>query len=312
MIDVNKYIKISDEVKHALDNNLPIVALESTIISHGMPYPENYNTTIRLEKIVRDNGSIPAVIAIIDGVIHVGITNKELEFLSLPENRKDIVKVSRRDLPAVLGKKLSGATTVASTMLICNLVGIEVFATGGIGGVHRNAEVTMDISADLEELASTNVTVVCAGVKSILDIGLTLEYLETKGVPIYGFKTNEFPAFYLRESGYKTDYCINSPYEYAQIMKAKKALGLKGGQVVANPVFYEYEIDKNLISDSIAKALIEAEQNNIKGKEITPFLLSRIAQITQGKSLTTNIELVCNNAKVASLLASAMKEDSNK
>lgn len=308
MNEIKWYIKLSKEVENAIRNNLPIVALESTIISHGMPYPNNYQTAIELENIVRKNNCVPATIAIIDGVIHVGLNQEQIMFLSLPENKSKITKVSRRDLPAVLGKKLSGATTVASTMLIANLVGIEVFATGGIGGVHRNAEVTMDISADLEELANTNVTVVCAGVKSILDIGLTLEYLETKGVPIYGYQTQNFPAFYLRDSGFKVDYCINNPKEFADIINAKKTLGLKGGQIVANPIPVEHEIDPNLINNAIESALIEANQNNIKGKEVTPFILSKVASLTENKSLKTNIELVYHNAYVASLLAFELKK----
>lgn len=309
MNDLKKYIKLSNEVKNALKNKLPIVALESTIISHGMPFPDNYNTAIRLENIVRENNAIPATIAILNGVIHVGLENNELEFLSKPENKNSIIKVSRKDLQAVLGLKLNGATTVAATMLIANLVGIKVFATGGIGGVHRNAEVTMDISADLLELSNTNVTVVCSGVKSILDIGLTLEYLETHGVPIYGYQTDKFPAFYLRDSGFKVDYVLNNPSDYKKIMDVKNALKLKGGQIVANPVPFEFEIDSNLINNAINLALEQARIENIVGKEVTPFLLSKIKDITLGNSLTTNVELVCHNAYVASLLATELNKN---
>lgn len=309
MSKISQYIKFSNEVKNALQNNLPIVALESTIISHGMPYPNNYQTAIRLEKIVRENKAVPATIAIINGYIHIGLEEHEIEYLSKPENKSEIKKVSRKDLPAILGLKFSGATTVAATMMIANLVGIRVFATGGIGGVHRDAQITMDISADLLELSNTNVTVVCSGVKSILDIGLTLEYLETHGVPIYGYQTEKFPAFYLRDSGFKVDYVIENALEFKKIIEAKTALKLKGGQIVANPVPVEFEINPEKINNAINIALNDAKMANITGKQVTPFLLSKISNITSGDSLLTNIELVCNNAYVASLLAVELKKN---
>lgn len=295
-----KYLDIKDEVKEALENNRPIVALESTIISHGMPYPKNVETALKVEEIVRKNGCIPATIAIINGKMKVGLTKDEIDYLG---KEKNILKASRRDIPFIVSKKLDGATTVASTMIIANLANIKVFATGGIGGVHREAQKTFDISADLKELAKTNVAVVCAGAKSILDIGLTLEYLETHGVPIVGYKTNEFPAFYTRKSGYNVDYKVENINELALAIKCKWDLGLNGGIVVANPIPEEYEMDFNLITNAIEKALNEAKEKNITGKEVTPFLLDKVKQITDGKSLESNIELVYNNAYVASKLA---------
>ncbi|MGO1527368.1 MAG: pseudouridine-5'-phosphate glycosidase [Senegalia sp. (in: firmicutes)] len=297
---LNKYIEIKEEVRKALEENKPVVSLESTIISHGMPYPQNVETARKVEEIVRENGSIPATIAILDGKIKVGLTDEELEYLG---KAKNVVKASRRDLPFILAKKLNGATTVASTMIISDLVGIRVFATGGVGGVHRGAQQTFDISADLMELAHTNVAVVCAGVKSILDIGLTLEYLETQGVPVIGFATDEFPAFYTRKSGFNVDYRVDNTKELAKAIKTKWDLNLDGGLVISNPIPKEYEMDSEKINTAIENAVKEAEEKGIKGKETTPFLLSKIKDITQGKSLESNIELVYNNALVASKLA---------
>lgn len=306
---LDKYLEIHSEVKKALDNGDPVVALESTIISHGMPYPKNVEMAKTVGKIIRENGAVPATIAIINGVLKVGITEDEIEFLA---TSKDVVKVSRRDLPFVISKKLTGATTVATTMILANFAGIKVFATGGIGGVHRGAETSFDISADLQELANTNVAVVCAGAKSILDIGLTLEYLETNGVPVVGFKTDEMPAFYTRKSGFSVDYKVDSSMEVAEALKAKWDLNLKGGMVIANPIPQQYEMDYNIINNAINNALKEAKENNITGKKVTPFLLDRIKNITDGKSLDSNIELVYNNAKVAANIAKDLSNISKK
>lgn len=297
---LNNYLQIKPEIKEALGEGKPVVALESTIISHGMPYPENIKTARNVEKIVRENGAVPATIAILDGMLTVGLNEDELELLG---NSKDVVKTSRRDLPFIVAKKLNGATTVAATMIISEMAGIKVFATGGIGGVHRHAQETFDISADLQELANTNVAVVCAGAKSILDIGLTLEYLETQGVPVIGFGTDEIPAFYTRKSGYKVDYRIDSEIELAKVMKAKWDMGLKGGLVIGNPIPKEYEMNYEEINQAIDLALIEAEKKGIKGKETTPFLLSKVKEKTKGKSLESNIQLVYNNARLAAKLA---------
>ncbi|WIV11213.1 pseudouridine-5'-phosphate glycosidase [Proteiniborus sp. MB09-C3] len=297
---LSEYLSIKPEIEEALNNGLPVVALESTIISHGMPYPENIKTAREVERIVRENGAVPATIAILKGKLTVGLDEKELEILG---NSKDVVKASRRDLPFIIAKEMNGATTVAATMIIAAMAGIKVFATGGIGGVHRQAQETFDISADLQELANTDVAVVCAGAKSILDIGLTLEYLETQGVPVIGFGTDEFPAFYTRKSGFKTDYRVDSETELARALKAKWDIGLKGGLVIGNPIPYEYEMDYNNINNAINEALVEAENNGIKGKEATPFLLSKVKDITKGKSLESNIQLVYNNARLAAKLA---------
>ena len=299
---MEKYLEIHPEIKKALADKKPVVALESTIISHGMPYPQNIETAKKVEAIIRENGAFPATIGILRGKMKVGLTEEELEYMGKGE---DILKVSRRDLPFVLARGLNGATTVASTMIIAALAGISVFVTGGIGGVHRDAQETFDISADLTELAHTDVAVVCAGAKSILDIGLTLEYLETHGVPVVGFQTNDFPAFFTRESGYSVDYRVDTPEELADAMKAKWDLNLHGGFVVGNPIPLEYEMDRQLIDQAIANALREANEQGIKGKQITPFLLSKIKGITAGKSLLSNIELVYNNAKVGAQIASA-------
>ncbi len=300
---INKYVDISEEIQKALDENKPIVALESTIISHGMSYPENIISAKKSEEIIREEGAIPATIAIIKGRIKVGVTEEELNYLG--EN-KNIRKASRRDMALILAKETDGATTVATTMLISNLVGIKIFVTGGIGGVHRNAQTTFDISADLMELANTNVGVVCAGVKSILDIGLTLEYLETQGVPVIGYQTTDFPAFYTRKSGFKVDYKVDSYEEIAKALRIKWDLNLKGGMVIANPIPEKYEMDHDLITTAINDAIREAEKNGIRGKEITPFILAKVHSITEGKSLYSNKELVYNNAKVGANIAKAL------
>ncbi|GAA0092517.1 pseudouridine-5'-phosphate glycosidase [Paraclostridium bifermentans] len=302
---LEKYLNVHPEVKKALAEGLPVVALESTIISHGMPYPKNIEMAKTVSKIIRENGAIPATIAIIDGVLKVGLTTEEIEFLG---TSKDVVKASRRDLPFIISKKLNGATTVATTMILANLAGVKVFATGGIGGVHRGAQETFDISADLQELANTNVAVICAGAKSILDIGLTLEYLETNGVPVVGFETEEFPAFYTRKSGFGVDYKVESSLEVASALKAKWDLNLKGGMVIGNPIPKEFEMDYDTINNAIESALEEAEEKNITGKKVTPFLLDRVKTITEGKSLDANIELVYNNAKVAAQIAKDLSE----
>ncbi|QYE97949.1 pseudouridine-5'-phosphate glycosidase [Paraclostridium sordellii] len=297
---LEKYLHIHPEVKKALSEGQPVVALESTIISHGMPYPKNVEMAKNVSKIIRDNGAIPSTIAIIDGILKVGLTSEEIEFLGTSNN---VLKASRRDLPFIISKKLNGATTVATTMILANLAGVKVFATGGIGGVHRGAQETFDISADLQELSNTNVAVVCAGAKSILDIGLTLEYLETNGVPVVGFGTEEFPAFYTRKSGFGVDYKVDSSVEVASALKAKWDLDLKGGMVIGNPIPENFEMDYDTINNAIETALKEADENNITGKKVTPFLLDKVKTITAGKSLEANIELVYNNAKVAAQIA---------
>ena len=295
-----QFIDMNDEVKQAKINGSPIVALESTIISHGMPYPENVQTALALEDIIRQNGATPATIAIINGRIKVGLSIDEIEFLG---KEKGIVKVSRRDMPFVIAKKLNGAATVASTMIAASLAGIKIFATGGIGGVHRGAQETFDISADLVELSKTNVGVICAGAKSILDIGLTLEVLETLGVPTVGYKTDEFPAFYTRRSGHKVDYRCDSPDEIAEALFTKWSLNINGGAVIANPVPIDDEMDNDKINSAIKDAISVCNAKGIKGKEVTPFLLSKIKDITGGDSLKTNIALVKNNAALAAKIA---------
>jgi len=300
---MNNIVKLSKEVKEALRENKPVVALESTIISHGMPYPQNVETALNVEKIIRENGAIPATIGIINGQLIAGLTEEEIDYMG---KTKGILKVSRRDIPYVCAMKKDGATTVASTMIIAEMAGIKIFATGGIGGVHRGAETTMDISADLEELAQTNVAVVCAGAKSILDLGLTLEYLETKGVLVLGYQTNKLPAFYTRSSEFDVDYRIDSPKEIADIINTKWDLNLKGGILIANPIPKEYSMDEELINKSIEQAVNEANQKGIKGKALTPFLLSKIKDVTEGKSLESNIQLVYNNALLAAKIAVEM------
>lgn len=299
---MNTFIDLLPEVEEALHKGDPVVALESTIISHGMPYPQNVETALAIEKIIRDQGAVPATIGIKEGRIKIGLTDSDLEFFA---TSKEITKVSRRDLPYIISSKKNGATTVAATMICANLAGISVFVTGGIGGVHREGEVTMDISADLTELARTNVAVICAGAKSILDIGRTLEYLETQGVPVVGYQTNDFPAFYARTSGYKVDFRIDTPEEVAALLHVKWNLGLNGGVVIANPVPHEYALDQSEIEQHIEQALLEAKKEGIKGKQVTPFLLSRMKEITAGKSLETNIALVKHNALVGANIAIA-------
>ncbi len=297
----NPYLDISPEVAAALAEGKPVVALESTIISHGMPYPQNVQTALAVEAIVRDNGAVPATIAIIGGRLKAGLTPEEIEYFG--KKGTAIHKASRRDLAVLCAKGEDGATTVATTMIIANMAGIKIFATGGIGGVHRGAETTMDISADLEELAQTPVMVVCAGAKSILDLGLTLEYLETKGVPVIGYGTEELPAFYTRKSGFPVDYRLDSPQELADAFRAQQAMGLKGGMLVTNPIPEEYSMDPAVINAAIDQALAECEAKGIHGKETTPFLLARVAEITGGNSLASNIQLVFNNAALAAQTA---------
>jgi len=294
------YLDIHPDVEKAIKNKEPVVALESTIISHGMPYPKNVETALMVEDTVRSNKAVPATIAIINGRLKVGLTNEEIEFLATNE---EVKKVSRRDLPITVAQKLSGSTTVTSTMIIASLAKIAVFATGGIGGVHRGAENTLDISADLEELANTNVCVVCAGAKAILDIGLTLEYLETKGVPVIGYKTSELPAFYSSESGFDVDYKIDSALEIAEILKTKWSLSIDGGVLVTNPIPVAFELESSIMNEAINEAIIEANNENISGKEITPYLLSKVNELTEGKSLDANIKLIQNNANLASKIA---------
>jgi len=294
------YLDIHPDVEKAIKNKEPVVALESTIISHGMPYPKNVETALMVEDTVRSNKAVPATIAIINGRLKVGLTNEEIEFLATNE---EVKKVSRRDLPITVAQKLSGSTTVASTMIIASLAKIAVFATGGIGGVHRGAENTLDISADLEELANTNVCVVCAGAKAILDIGLTLEYLETKGVPVIGYKTSELPAFYSSESGFDVDYKIDSALEIAEILKTKWSLSIDGGVLVTNPIPVAFELESSIMNEAINEAINEANNENIYGKEITPYLLSKVNELTEGKSLDANIKLIQNNANLASKIA---------
>lgn len=297
---LKQYLDIKPEVQEALEQGKAVVALESTIISHGMPYPQNVEMALKVEDIIRENGAVPATIAILDGKLKVGLTKEEVERLG---QSQEVVKTSRRDIPFIIAKGLDGATTVASTMIIANLAGIKVFATGGIGGVHRGAQETFDISADLMELANTDVAVVCAGAKSILDIGLTLEYLETQGVPVVGYQTDELPAFYTRKSGFGVDYRVETPAEMAKALKTKWDLNLKGGVVIANPVPEAYQMDFDTINNAINDAVKEAAEKGIKGKESTPFLLGKVKEITKGASLTTNIELVYNNAKVGAQTA---------
>ena len=297
---LDDYIDFHPDVKNALKNNLPIVALESTIISHGMPYPKNIETALMVEETVRSNKAVPATIAIIKGRLKIGLTKEEIEFLATND---EIKKISRRDLAVAVSQKLSGSTTVASTMIIADLAKIAVFATGGIGGVHRGAETTLDISADLDELSRTNVCVVCAGVKSILDIGLTLEYLETKGVPVIGYKTSELPAFYSTKSGFNVDYRIDAAIDIASILKTKWDLSIDGGVLVTNPIPVVFELESSVMNEAINLAIIEADNENITGKKITPYLLSKVNEITKGKSLDANIKLIKNNADLAAKIS---------
>ncbi|MFC5528753.1 pseudouridine-5'-phosphate glycosidase [Cohnella yongneupensis] len=301
---MNPYLTYTDEVREALALSKPIVALETTIISHGMPYPQNIEMARKVEAIIRAEGAVPATIGIMDGKVKIGLNEQELEAFA---TNKHVDKVSRRDFPYMLSSGRIGATTVSATMIGAALAGIHVFATGGIGGVHREGETTMDVSADLTELARTNVAVVCAGAKSILDIGRTLEFLETHGVPVVGYKTDEFPSFYARESGYGVDFRLDEPAQVADMLRTKWELGLEGGAIIANPVPVESALKQEEIEGVIQQALNEAKEQRITGKKVTPFLLARIKELTAGRSLETNIALVYNNAKVAAQLAVALK-----
>ena len=303
---MNQYLDISPEVAEALAAGKPVVALESTIISHGMPYPRNVETALLVEQTIRENGAVPATIAIIGGRLKAGLSKDEIEYLGKAGTK--VAKASRRDIAALVARKADGATTVTTTMMIAHMAGISIFATGGIGGVHRGAEVTMDISADLEELGNTPVMVVCAGAKSILDLGLTLEYLETKGVPVIGYGTDELPAFYTRHSGFGVDYRADSPEELAAMFKAQRGLGLKGGMLVTNPIPEEYSMDADVINKAIDEAVAECKAKGVHGKETTPFLLAKVKELTSGDSLESNIQLVFNNARVASAIACSLSK----
>ena len=303
-MNLNQYLDVVPEVAAAVAEGKPVVALESTIISHGMPYPQNVETALKVEQIIRDCGAVPATIAILGGRLKAGLSHEEIEYLG--KKGQDVTKASRRDLAVLVARKADGATTVTTTMMIAHMAGIQIFATGGIGGVHRGAETTMDISADLEELAQTPVMVVCAGAKSILDLGLTLEYLETHGVPVIGYGTEELPAFYTRKSGFGVDYRIDSPAELAAAFKASLEMGLKGGMLVTNPIPEAYSMDPAVINKAIDEAVAEAKAQGIHGKETTPFLLARIKDITGGDSLDSNIQLVFNNARLAAQTAAEL------
>ena len=303
-MSLNKYLDVAPEVAEAIAAGKPVVALESTIISHGMPYPQNVETALNVEQIIRENGAVPATIAVIGGRLKAGCTKEEIEYLG--KKGLGVTKASRRDLPVLVARGEDGATTVTTTMIIAHMAGIKVFATGGIGGVHRGAETTMDISADLEELAQTPVMVVCAGAKSILDLGLTLEYLETHGVPVIGFGTKELPAFYTRKSGFGVDYEIDTPEELAAAFHVQGELGYKGGMLVTNPIPEEYSMDADVINKAIDEAVEEAKEQGIHGKATTPFLLAKIKELTGGSSLDSNIQLVYNNARLAAKTAAAL------
>ena len=296
----SNFIDVKPEVAKALEEGTPVVALESTIIAHGMPYPRNVETAIAVEDVIRAEGVMPATIAIINGRIKIGLTKEEIEYLGTADN---VLKVSRRDFPLVIAKKMNGATTVAGTMIAAHMAGIKLFVTGGIGGVHRGAGESFDISADLEELKTTEVAVVCAGVKSILDIGATLEYLETSGVPVITYGTEEFPAFYSRKSGFKSECRLDDPKEIADLINAKAALGLRGGMLIACPIPEEEEIPYEKMDVVIKEALKECEEQGVKGKRITPFLLSKVKDLTEGSSLEANIKLVLNNARIGAKIA---------
>lgn len=301
---MNQYLDINPDVAAALAAGKPVVALESTIISHGMPWPENAITAKKVEQIIRDKGAVPATIAIIDGRLKAGLTADEID--TLAKAGLSVTKCSRRDLPYVVSQGQHGATTVAATMIIAEMAGIKVFATGGIGGVHRGAQQSFDISADLQELAKTNVAVVCAGAKSILDLALTREYLETQGVPVLGYQTDTLPAFYTRESDQSVDYNLNSAQDIAKFIRAKWQMNLNGGAIIANPIPQQYAMDNNVINSAIEQALAEMEQQGVAGKESTPFLLARVAELTGGDSLASNIQLVFNNARLAADIAKAL------
>ena len=301
---MNPLVKLSPKVAAALKEGRPVIALESTIISHGMPYPQDVETALRCEAMARENGAEPATIAVIGGKLCAGLTEEEIDYLGREGTK--VTKASRRDLPALVAEGKDGATTVAATMIIAALAGIHVFATGGIGGVHRGAETTMDISADLEELANTPVAVICAGAKSILDLGLTLEYLETKGVPVLGYGTKELPAFYTRHSGFSVDYRVDSPEEIAAFIRAQRQMEYPGGVLITNPIPEEYSMPAEQINAAIDQALREAAEQGIKGKATTPFLLARVCELTGGESLASNIQLVLNNVRLAAKVACAL------
>ena len=301
----NFKFQLSAEVEKAKKLNKPIVALETTIISHGMPYPDNLSTALDAEKIIREEGATPATIGLVDGKIKIGMSKKEIELFS---KSSDVTKVSRRDIPIVMSNNSNGATTVAGTILLAKLAGINVMATGGIGGVHRDAENTFDISADLQELSNTDITVVCAGPKSILDIGLTLEYLETMGVPVIGYNTNLLPTFYCHESKFEVDFNYTKPLDIAKVMSNQKNLSLKGGMLVCNPIPKEFSIDSTIIENSINSSMETAKKNNVKGKDLTPFLLQNITSLTKGETLKSNIKLMLNNARLAAKIAISFYE----
>ncbi len=301
---MNKFLDVAPEVAAAVRDGKPVVALESTIISHGMPYPQNVETALAVEKIVRDNGAVPATIAIIGGRLKAGLSPQEIEYFG--KKGPEIAKASRRDLPVLAAKGQDGACTVTTTMMIAHMAGISVFATGGIGGVHRGAETTMDISADLEELSKTPVMVICAGAKSILDLGLTLEYLETHGVPVIGYQTEELPAFYTRSSGFQVDYRLDSPRELAEAFHAQRTMGLQSGMLVTNPIPEQYSMDPAVINAAIDQAIADSCAQGIHGKATTPFLLARVKDLTGGDSLDSNIQLVFNNARLAAQTAAEL------
>ncbi|WP_275957979.1 pseudouridine-5'-phosphate glycosidase [Pseudoflavonifractor phocaeensis] len=303
-MNLNQYLDVAPEVAAAVAEGKPVVALESTIISHGMPYPQNVETALKVEQIIRDCGAVPATIAILGGRLKAGLSHEEIEYLG--KKGQDVTKASRRDLAVLVARKADGATTVTTTMMIAHMAGIQIFATGGIGGVHRGAETTMDISADLEELASTPVMVVCAGAKSILDLGLTLEYLETHGVPVLGYGTKELPAFYTRKSGFEVDYRMDTPEELAEAFHVSRQLGLKGGMLVTNPIPEEFAMDHDVINRAIDEAIAQANAQGIHGKATTPFLLAKVKELTGGDSLDSNIQLVFNNARLAARTAAAL------
>ena len=303
---MNEYLELSPAVKAALVAGEPIVALESTIISHGMPYPQNVETALQVEDTVRKAGAVPATIAIIGGKLKAGLRSEEIEYLG--KKGQAVTKASRRDLPVLVARGADGATTVATTMIIAHMAGVQVFATGGIGGVHRGAETTMDISADLEELGRTPVLVVCAGAKAILDLGLTLEYLETKGVPVIGYQTEELPAFYTRTSGFRVDYRIDTPQELAAAFRAQQEMGLHSGMLVTNPIPEEWSMDPARINAAIDEAVADSKRLGIHGKETTPYLLARVKELTGGDSLASNIQLVLNNARLAARTAEALAQ----
>jgi pseudouridine-5'-phosphate glycosidase len=299
------YLDIAPEVQHALANGQPVVALESTIISHGMPYPQNVQTALQVEAEVRAHGAVPATIAIVNGRLKAGLSGADIE--QLGKSGREVLKVSRRDIPFIVAAGTTGATTVASTMIIAAMAGIRVFATGGIGGVHRGAAQSFDVSADLQELAQTPVAVVCAGAKSILDLRLTLEYLETHGVPVVGYQTNALPAFFTRDSAFSVDYRLDTPLAIAQVLHAKWRMQLAGGMVIANPIPEAYAMERSLIDAAIEQALQESQEQGIGGKESTPFLLARVCEITGGDSLVSNIQLVLNNARLACAIGTELQ-----